>query len=167
MKSLRSRALTYGLVIALGLLSALPSLLPNSVSTRLPAWYTQHTITLGLDLQGGSHLLLEADTQTLFTDQLEAFSRELTVAMRKSAIAYQSPSFSGVHAALKVHNPAQLTQALKLAKELAHNQVDGHQRFDIQAEDGQLLIRLNKQWQQALSKDAVERSLEVVYYASG
>ena len=162
MKSLRSRALTYGLVIALGLLSALPSLLPNSVSNRLPAWYTQHTITLGLDLQGGSHLLLEADTQTLFTDQLEAFSRELTVAMRKSAIAYQSPSFSGVHAALKVHNPAQLTQALKLAKELAHNQVDGHQRFDIQAEDGQLLIRLNKQWQQALSKDAVERSLEVV-----
>ena len=62
MKSLKARALVYGLVILLGLLAALPNLLPAQAVAILPAWYTSTTISLGLDLQGGSHLLLAAAT---------------------------------------------------------------------------------------------------------
>ncbi|MCH8496949.1 MAG: protein translocase subunit SecD [Marinobacter sp.] len=65
MKSLRSRAMVYGLVIVLGLLSAVPNLLPASLAHYVPAWYQGNTLALGLDLQGGSHLLLEVDTREL------------------------------------------------------------------------------------------------------
>ena len=67
MKSLRARAVVYGLVIVLGLLSALPNVLPRDLSGRLPDWYLDNTVSLGLDLQGGSHLLLQADIEELFT----------------------------------------------------------------------------------------------------
>lgn len=68
MKSLRSRAMVYGLVIVLGLLSALPNLLPARLADKLPDWYQQNTLALGLDLQGGSHLLLEVDTRELLAN---------------------------------------------------------------------------------------------------
>lgn len=63
MKSLSSRAVIYGLVILFGLLCALPNLLPASTAQKLPTWYTDNTLALGLDLRGGSHLLLEVDTR--------------------------------------------------------------------------------------------------------
>lgn len=65
MKSLSTRAVIYGLIILLGLLCALPNVLPENIRTQLPEWYTQQQITLGLDLRGGSHLLLEVDTSEL------------------------------------------------------------------------------------------------------
>ncbi len=65
MKTRLSRAIVYGLIILYGLLSALPNVLPDSISKKLPDWYAQNQLTLGLDLRGGSHLLLEVDTSEL------------------------------------------------------------------------------------------------------
>lgn len=59
------RAVTYGLVIVLGLSAALPSLLPPAWLSGLPEAYRTHNLTLGLDLQGGSHLLMKVDTDDL------------------------------------------------------------------------------------------------------
>ena len=42
-------------------LFAVPNFFPDSVVQRWPAWAQRH-IVLGLDLQGGSHLLLEHDS---------------------------------------------------------------------------------------------------------
>ncbi|PSF05416.1 protein translocase subunit SecDF [Marinobacter fuscus] len=92
MKSLRSRAIVYGLVILLGLLCALPNLLPGNLAEKLPPWYQENTIALGLDLQGGSHLLLEVDTSELIAanpdqnrQQLvkDAIERSLEVVRRR------------------------------------------------------------------------------------
>jgi len=68
MKSLRSRAMVYGLVIVLGLLSAMPNLLPANLADKFPDWYLENTLSLGLDLQGGSHLLLEVDVTELLAN---------------------------------------------------------------------------------------------------
>ncbi|MFL1406526.1 protein translocase subunit SecD [Marinobacter sp. M1N3S26] len=78
MKSLRSRAVVYGLVIVLGLLSAIPNLLPASLAERVPAWYLDNTVSLGLDLQGGSHLLLEVDDRELLAANPDLPPEEVT-----------------------------------------------------------------------------------------
>ena len=55
-------------IIAITVLSglfALPNLLPNSVLDKLPHWYSQNRIGLGLDLRGGAHFLLEADLRSV------------------------------------------------------------------------------------------------------
>ncbi len=77
MKTLFSRALVYGLIILFGLLSALPNVLHESTLQKLPDWYSQNQITLGLDLRGGSHLLLEVDTSELTRDKNPALHDQI------------------------------------------------------------------------------------------
>ena len=50
--------------MAIGVLFALPNLLPQAVLDALPDWLPKKPMTLGLDLQGGSHILLEVDRRT-------------------------------------------------------------------------------------------------------
>ena len=77
MKTRFSRAIVYGLIILFGLLSALPNLLPDSFLQKLPEWYTQNQLTLGLDLRGGSHLLLEVDTSELTANKNPALHEQI------------------------------------------------------------------------------------------
>lgn len=77
MKTRFSRAIVYGLIILFGLLCALPNVLPDSVSKKLPDWYTQNQLTLGLDLRGGSHLLLEVDTSELTANKNPALHEQI------------------------------------------------------------------------------------------
>ncbi|WP_237133923.1 protein translocase subunit SecD [Pseudohongiella sp. O18] len=69
--SLHKRTLWYAFIIILGLLSALPNVLPESVSNSLPTAYQNNTVKLGLDLRGGSQLLLVVDTQEIYSDRDE------------------------------------------------------------------------------------------------
>ena len=66
----RWRVILVIIVSVLGVLFALPNLVPDNVRQRIPAWLPHQTLNLGLDLQGGSHLLLEVDTATLFVRPL-------------------------------------------------------------------------------------------------
>ena len=52
-------ALVLGICL-LGLVYSLPNLFPRAQMERMPDWLPHEQINLGLDLQGGSHLLLEA-----------------------------------------------------------------------------------------------------------
>jgi SecD/SecF fusion protein len=77
MKSLFSRSVIYGFIILLGLLCALPNVIPKNLQAALPGWYTQQQITLGLDLRGGSHLLLEVDASELIKNKNPALHSQI------------------------------------------------------------------------------------------
>ncbi len=72
MNKLASKAMAYGLVVLLGLLSALPNFLPETMRQSLPGWYAENQLTLGLDLRGGSYLLLEVEVEGLRAGRDEA-----------------------------------------------------------------------------------------------
>ena len=59
------------LVCLIGVLFAVPSLIPADKVALWPSWLPSARINLGLDLAGGSHLLLEADTSGLSKQRLE------------------------------------------------------------------------------------------------
>lgn len=71
MMSLYKRTLWYALIIFLGLLSALPNILPESARDLLPDAYLNNTVKLGLDLRGGSQLLLVVDSREIYQDRDE------------------------------------------------------------------------------------------------
>ncbi|MFD1379394.1 hypothetical protein [Fodinicurvata halophila] len=60
-------------VLLLGIVFALPNVLSRQMLDSLPDWVPNEQINLGLDLQGGSHLLLEVDVDSVFEEQLEGF----------------------------------------------------------------------------------------------
>src|SRR5689334_16509599 len=75
-------------VVAGSLLFAIPNMLPTSVVTHLPHWLKP--VQLGLDLQGGSHLLLEVDTSAVFKDQLTDLEEQARGALREGKLRYRS-----------------------------------------------------------------------------
>src|SRR5215203_1974982 len=60
------------LVILAGILFAIPSMLPADLKARYPSFLPNATINLGLDLAGGSQLLLEADQADAAKQRLQA-----------------------------------------------------------------------------------------------
>ncbi len=63
--------------VIFGLLFALPNVLPASVRNSLPPFVPKNTLNLGLDLQGGSYLLLEVDTTALQKEKLSNLTEEV------------------------------------------------------------------------------------------
>jgi SecD/SecF fusion protein len=64
------------LVALVGLLFASPNFLPKDFVAGLPDWLPKQTMVLGLDLQGGSHLLLEVDREGIVTERLRDLRRD-------------------------------------------------------------------------------------------
>jgi SecD/SecF fusion protein len=162
MKSMKARALVYGLVILLGLLAALPNLLPAQAVAKLPAWYTSTTISLGLDLQGGSHLLLAADTAELFDAETRTIAEELGPKLVAAGVTGVRPKAESGAVVVMAKKPEQLQAAATVARALARDNSDGTRRFDVVIEGGQLTLTLSDSRITALTNDALERSLEVV-----
>ena len=68
-----------------GIIAAVPSLLPETTRNQLPGWLKASHINLGLDLSGGSHLLLEADTKDVRKQQIERMEETIRTEMRRAS----------------------------------------------------------------------------------
>src|SRR5262245_56478458 len=82
----RFKLATYALVILLGFLMAAPNLFTAAQLAALPGWLPKQQITLGLDLKGGSHLVLQIDAATLERDHIDALADRALAALREANI---------------------------------------------------------------------------------
>ncbi len=83
------------LVVAVGgILFALPNLFPQSVVKNVPTWLPHRQINLGLDLQGGAHLLFSMDVKELVADWLKNIRGDVRDALRKERIGYTGLRFT-------------------------------------------------------------------------
>ena len=78
----RYRIAFYAVILLLGCLTALPNILPKSALDEFPGWLPQRQVTLGLDLKGGSHLVLEIDGLALAKDQLDTLRESVRMVVR-------------------------------------------------------------------------------------
>jgi preprotein translocase subunit SecD len=72
------------LTVAVTMLLAVPSFLPAPVLASLPSWLPKPTVSLGLDLAGGSYLLLEADTRDVAAARVEQMRESVRGELRRS-----------------------------------------------------------------------------------
>lgn len=77
-------------VIAAGLLAASPNVLPPQLLGAFGGYFPSAPVNLGLDLRGGSHLLLEADVASIRTVRLETIRDEARLALRRENIGYRA-----------------------------------------------------------------------------
>ncbi|MBA98844.1 protein translocase subunit SecD [Sulfitobacter sp. M220] len=74
--------MTYAVLLLLAVVTALPNFLSKDIRDTLPPWATSQTVSLGLDLQGGAHLLLAVDRADLATARLQDLRQILVSEMR-------------------------------------------------------------------------------------
>lgn len=108
-----SRWKTIGiwLAVALSVLFAAPNLIPQQVLATLPDWMPKKQMVLGLDLQGGSHILLQVDRQSLVTERLTATRDEIRAKLRDVKVGYTGLASSGRSVQVRIRDTADVAKA--------------------------------------------------------
>jgi SecD/SecF fusion protein len=98
-------------VVVTGILFTLPNMLPQSVLDSLPSWAPKETMTLGLDLQGGSHILLAVDKQDLIDERLQATRDDIRTMLRDAKIGYTGLSGTGRSVQVRIREANEVDKA--------------------------------------------------------
>jgi preprotein translocase subunit SecD len=83
----RWKALAIILTALVVCLCAVPNFFPESTVKTWPKWAQRHLV-LGLDLQGGSHILLEVDSNSVKKDKLDQVRDDVRRTLRDAKIGY-------------------------------------------------------------------------------
>src|ERR671910_1293348 len=103
----RWKTVSIWAVVLLGLIFAAPNLFSQSTLDALPDWMPKRTMTLGLDLQGGSHILLQIDRQDLANERLETTRDDIRTLLRDAKIGYTGLTGSGNAVQVRIRDQAQ------------------------------------------------------------
>lgn len=144
-------------VLGLGILFALPNLFTDAQLEALPDWITPRKMSLGLDLRGGSHLLIEVDVQSVIRDRLEATKEEARDALRTAGITYQGLAAEGSAVVAKLMNPADSEKAQEVLQPL----VDTDMVLEIES-DGSLHLGITEPGIVSRQAHAVDQSIEII-----
>src|SRR5882672_152020 len=82
-------------ICALGVLLSLPNLFTPAELARLPSFIPHKQVALGLDLRGGSYLLLEVDVAAAQRDHLNAIVDSVRNTLRDAKIGYTGLNVEG------------------------------------------------------------------------
>jgi preprotein translocase subunit SecD len=149
------------LTILAGILLAIPSLLPKDQVQRWPAWLPSARINLGLDIAGGSQLLLEADLADASKQRLQAKEEEVSTELRRGEPRIQigDVSTSGGKLSFVVRDPTQLDAAFERMRTLSQPQgLTGTRDWEVSTMDGNRIVLTPTE---SGSKQALKDSLTV------
>ncbi|MCK8784484.1 protein translocase subunit SecD [Roseomonas sp. NAR14] len=153
-------------VCLLGLLLSIPNLFPRD---SFPSWLPVRQVSLGLDLRGGSYLLLEVDMDAVVKERLEGLADGARTKLRQAGIGYVNlaTNAAGRSVSFRVRDPAQAEAAARAMRELANpiTGATGGSTPDIEvatAPDGTVTTTLSEAGLRSRATGAVEQSIEIV-----
>src|SRR5690242_10678278 len=131
------------LVVALGVLLSIPSLLTfTPYADAWPKWLPQYKINLGLDLAGGSHLLLEADAADMQKQRLQTMQDSVETELRHDPqIQIGDISTAGGRLSFMVRDPTQVDAAVERLRNLTRPvALTGIRDWDVQVVDSTRIV---------------------------
>ncbi len=148
-------------------LFAVPNFLPEKMVASWPKWAQRH-IVLGLDLQGGSHILLEVDTKAVRKEMLETLRDDMRRVLREARFGYTGLVVRGNSAEVRIRDAANADQALEKLRALSLPlggllSATGQRSLDVTSEPGGL-IRLALTDPAIIEKvrQSVEQSIQII-----
>jgi preprotein translocase subunit SecD len=150
--------------LVFGVVFTLPNVLPSQTLASLPAWIPHQKINLGLDLQGGSYLLLEVDTNQLKTDRLNQVVEDARTALQSKQIGFTDLGVKSGAVSLRITDPTQAETAFQELSKLGQALPGGGGR-DVSvatAADQHVVLSVSDQAMAKQSVDAVAQSIEIV-----
>ncbi|MFN0263579.1 protein translocase subunit SecD [Tepidamorphus sp. 3E244] len=155
-------------VSLLGILLTIPNFLPQRVVDSLPESF-QREIVLGLDLQGGSHLLLGVETDVVVSERLDTLRDDVRQALRDDRIGYTGLGIQGQAVQVRLRDVADREKARTalnaLAVPVSGSLFGGGQITEVEVsfnEPDVFLLTLSEQGLQQRISSAVDQSIEIV-----
>jgi SecD/SecF fusion protein len=105
-------------VVLLAVIFAAPNLVSQATLAKLPDWLPKKQMTLGLDLQGGSHILLQVDANDIIKDRMQSTRDDIRTMLRDAKIGYTGLSGSGRMVQVRIRDASQVDAAKAALKSL-------------------------------------------------
>ncbi|HYV70457.1 MAG TPA: protein translocase subunit SecD [Pseudolabrys sp.] len=149
-------------------LFAVPNFLPEKMVQSWPKWAQRH-IVLGLDLQGGSHILLEVDTNAVRKEKLEAVRDDVRRVLRDARVGYTGLVVRANSVEVRIREGSNFDQAVDKLRELSQplggilGSSTGQRTLDVTTEAGSL-VRLTPTEPAILERvrQSVEQSIQII-----
>lgn len=146
------------LVCVWGVLFASPNLMSETLreSFAEKGWAPHKTISLGLDLQGGAHLLFQADMEKVIDERLKDVQSAAKTDLRKAEIGYVGMRVDDHSVVFKLKNMEDRDEAYKVARKLWEGiEVDISDEGVVTATFGTVVIT-------KLKTQTLDQSIEIV-----
>jgi preprotein translocase subunit SecD len=140
--------------------------MPERIANQIPRFLPHARFNLGLDLSGGSHLLLEADTADVAKQRVATMEETIRAEMRRNdpRIDIGDISTSGGRLTFMVRNPGQLDAAVEKVRSLTQGVgVTGQRDWDVGVVDStRIVMTPTASGIDAAVNSAMEQATEVV-----
>jgi SecD/SecF fusion protein len=165
------RTAVIAIVAILGVLFAIPSFLPDDVRESWPSFLPKQTVVLGLDLQGGSHLLLQVNQDGIVSERLQSLRRDVrnTLAGQNGIGNLITTDAATRTLTIELTDPSQKAQARTLVEALQNTisnaliAVGGVQELAFgETPDGRLTVQLTEEGVNERMSALVAQSIEVI-----
>jgi protein-export membrane protein SecD len=148
-------------VCLLGMLLGVPNLFPAPA-----AWMPWRTVHLGLDLRGGSYLLLEVDMKAVLKERLDSLADGVRQALRGPQIFYQTlePQLDQNRVLLRLRDATKTDAAVAVLRPLiSQDPSTGLPDMAIGSDpDGTITLTLSATALAARATGAVDQSIEII-----
>ncbi|HET7086219.1 MAG TPA: protein translocase subunit SecD [Rhizomicrobium sp.] len=165
--SLFTRLLTL-LILVGGILIAIPNALSPETRARLPKFLPSSAVNLGLDLQGGSYLMLGVDFDQVVHERTESLVGDIRAALRKARIGFTDLNAHDDIVTVKITEAGRLDEGRTLLQGLNPNMagsvlsVGGKQYEMTEGAGGVFTLRMNDAFKTLIREQVMAQSIEVV-----
>jgi SecD/SecF fusion protein len=157
----------YSFIVIFGTILALPNLFTSEQLEKLPDWLPKKQVTLGLDLRGGSHLVLEVDSAALMKERLQSMADDIAAKVRQEKISSVRSAPVGDAVMVTFRDPGRADQLRQIIRDVtqAPPSAMGPSEPDVTIDTGgatQLRVKFTDAGRARRVATAVDQSLEVV-----
>ncbi len=139
----------------LALLYAIPNLSEKIRFNNLLPFFPGKTVNLGLDLKGGSYLLLQAEMKEVFEENLNNTASEIRKDLRKNKIRYKNLRASIDLVSFKVRNEAKISEVSDLLKRYSKDYI-------ISKNQTSFILSLSDEGKRKIVNSTMQQAIEIV-----
>ena len=167
----RGQVIAVAFFCLLGLAFAVPNALDRKFLDKVPGWLPSQTFNLGLDLQGGIHLLYSVDLTDVIKDRMQDVRKQVRAAFRNAdyRVKYLRLRARNQQVTFRLVDPAQEETARRALREViadlggSANALTGasaHYEFDF--DNGRGVMRMTETGRTALAGRTVGQAIEIL-----
>lgn len=143
------------LICFIGLAFAAPNFVDEDTTAGLPDWLPHNQVNLGLDLRGGSHLLLEVEVQAVIDEYLETMVDSARAELRGERIRYRALGKQTQSIGVTIPKAEERDKALELMRGLDDT-------TETTLEGDRITVTMTEQQVAERRTSAVQQSIEII-----
>ena len=152
MKKLNTKFLVTLFIIFFSLLYAIPALFQNH--KLFPKYFDAKSIRLGLDLQGGSQLLLQVETEAALNEKLQNFEEDIRNKLEENKFSFENISKVDNKIIISFTNKNSLEKAFKINKDFP--------TLEFKRDDLLINASFNEEYLKDYNSSLMIQSLEII-----